>query len=70
MGANDYLTKPWRNGELLARIRSAIRVSTSEDVESVVEAGKLEINLTERTVKKDGEYVKLTTTEYNLLACS
>ena len=68
MGANDYLTKPWRNGELLARIRSAIRTSTSEDMESVVEAGKLEINLTDRTVKKDGEYVKLTTTEYNLLA--
>ena len=62
------MTKPWRNGELLARIRSAIRVSTSEDAESVVEAGKLEINLTDRTVRKDGEYIKLTTTEYNLLA--
>lgn len=68
MGANDYLTKPWRNGELLARIRSAIRTSTAEDIESIVEAGNLEINLTERTVRKNGEYVKLTTTEYNLLA--
>jgi len=68
LGANDYLTKPWRNGELLARIRSAIRTSSTEEMESIVEAGKLEINLSERSVKKNGEYVKLTTTEYSLLA--
>src|SRR5437868_10322190 len=34
-GANDYLTKPWRTGELLARIRSATRSSTQEDVEPI-----------------------------------
>lgn len=67
-GANDYLTKPFRTGELLARIRSAMRNSTPEDAEPLIDSDDLQIDLNTRTVKKKGELVKLTTTEYSLLA--
>jgi len=68
-GATDYLTKPFRTAELLARIRSAIR--RSQDAENntcLIVLGDLEVDLTARTVKKNAEIVKLTSTEYNLLA--
>ena len=67
-GANDYITKPFRSGELLARIRSALRSSVIEEGNSTTTCGNLYINLVDRTVKKDGELVKLTATEYSLLA--
>lgn len=68
-GATDYLTKPFRTGELLARLRSAIRRSQNiEPNEVVVSSNGLEIDLVARTVKKQGEIIKLTSTEYNLLA--
>lgn len=67
-GATDYLTKPFRTGELLARIRAAIRRSQSVENETIVTAGNLEIDLVSRSVKRDGETIKLTATEYNLLA--
>jgi two-component system KDP operon response regulator KdpE len=67
-GANDYLTKPFRTGELLARIRSAIRGSINEESSPVIRCGDLLIDLTSRTVKKNNETIKLTSTEYALFA--
>lgn len=66
-GANDYLVKPFRTGELLARIRSAIRSKTSDDNNPVLDYGDLQIDLSTRTVKKNDDLVKLTATEYTLL---
>lgn len=65
-GANDYLVKPFRTGELLARIRSVLR-NNLHDSEPVINFGDLEINLADRTVKKNNEAIKLTATEYALL---
>ena len=67
-GATDYLTKPFRTGELLARIRAAIRRSQTAVNASVVIANELEIDLVARIVKRNNEIVKLTATEYTLLA--
>ncbi|MBZ0097760.1 MAG: response regulator transcription factor, partial [Taibaiella sp.] len=64
-GADDYLVKPFRTGELLARIRTALRKSVTAEKEAVLEFGKLIIDLLGRTVKKDGNTIKLTQTEYN-----
>ncbi len=67
-GATDYLTKPFRTGELLARMRSAIRKSQNTENVSTVICGDIEIDLIARIVKKNNEIIKLTSTEYNLLA--
>ncbi|MBL7951147.1 MAG: response regulator [Flavobacteriales bacterium] len=67
-GATDYVTKPFRTGELLARIRSAIRRNAEEMGASVLVLDDLEVDLVARSVKKSGTAVKLTATEFNLLA--
>ncbi len=67
-GANDYLVKPFRTGELLARIRSALRVALSEINDPILNIGDLQIDLQKRVVKKNDELIKLTATEYTLLA--
>jgi two-component system KDP operon response regulator KdpE len=67
-GANDYLSKPFRIGELLARIRSVLRQSVSDEGQTILQFGNIEIDLSSRSVKKNGQLIKLTSTEYNLLA--
>ncbi len=67
-GADDYLTKPFRNAELLARIRSAIRRNQTTLNNPLIEIGDLLIDLAARTVFKNKIPLKLTSTEFNLLA--
>lgn len=67
-GATDFLAKPFRTGELLARIRSSIRLNQKNESEPLISTGDLEIDLSKRTVLRKQEEVRLTSTEYNLLA--
>ena len=67
-GATDYLSKPFRSAELLARIRSAIRRNHNPVGNSIIEIGSLQIDIVARTLKKGKEYIKLTATEFNLMA--
>ena len=66
-GADDYLTKPFGVGELLARIRAALRRSLQQAPEPVFVTGDLKVDLTARRVMVRGEDVQLTPTEYDLL---
>jgi two-component system KDP operon response regulator KdpE len=67
-GANDYLTKPFRTGELLARIRVAIRQSQDISDKPILEFGSLTIDLANHIARKDHEIIRLTLTEFSLLA--
>jgi two-component system, OmpR family, KDP operon response regulator KdpE len=67
-GADDYVTKPFGMGELLARLRAALRHRLQADVEEpVFRTGGLTVDLRRRVVTVDGQDVKLTPKEYDLL---
>jgi two-component system KDP operon response regulator KdpE len=68
-GADDYVEKPFSVGELLARLRAAIRNKLGrQGAQPVVKAGELEIDLIRRTVTRNGEVVRLSPREYDLLS--
>lgn len=67
-GANDYLTKPFRSGELLARIRAALRFSPEQKDNPILEFGSLAIDKVNHVARKYDEILKLTSTEFSLLS--
>jgi two-component system, OmpR family, KDP operon response regulator KdpE len=66
-GANDYLVKPFRTGELLARIRTALRKSEAEDNSTIIRLNGIDLDLGNRSVKVREEAIQLTQTQYALL---
>ncbi len=66
-GADDYLTKPFRGLELLARLRAVLRRTQPANAEAVVRFGAVEIDFVAHLVRRDGKEVKLSAKEYDLL---
>ncbi|HOD14224.1 MAG TPA: response regulator transcription factor [Spirochaetota bacterium] len=66
-GANDYVTKPFGMGELLARMRAALRLSLPDSSDGVFSTGGITIDFARRIVTRNGEELRLTPTEYALL---
>jgi DNA-binding response OmpR family regulator len=66
VGADDYMTKPFRFEELLARVRARLRAPGTEEL-SVLEAGRVRLDVRTRRAKVDGEEVSLTAREHRLL---
>ena len=67
LGADDYVTKPFGMGELMARMRVCLRRAGNKEGEPILTCGGLQLNLLEHRVVVEGREVKLTPTEYELL---
>ncbi|HIS62208.1 MAG TPA: response regulator transcription factor [Candidatus Scybalomonas excrementigallinarum] len=67
MGADDYITKPFRIRELISRIKSVMRRYGGKSNRSIIELGKVKVNLQEAKVYRDQEEIILTALEYRLL---
>ena len=66
-GANDYLTKPFGIGELLARIRAVMRITIPGAGQENFRSGSLVVDFAKRSVTVDGKDVRLTPTEFSIL---
>ncbi|HEV8207312.1 MAG TPA: response regulator [Acidimicrobiia bacterium] len=66
-GADDYVTKPFGMDELLARLRAALRRTIPAEEEALVETADFTIDLAAKKVRRDGEEVRLTPTEWHLV---
>jgi two-component system, OmpR family, KDP operon response regulator KdpE len=66
-GADDYLTKPFNAGEMLARLRAVMRRLLPQNEQAIFKVGKLSIDITNHSVEVKAKPVRLTPTEYDLL---
>jgi two-component system, OmpR family, KDP operon response regulator KdpE len=66
-GADDYLTKPFGTGELMARMRVVMRRLSGQTKEPILQVGSLRVDLSRRTVKINESDISLTPTEYDIL---
>jgi two-component system cell cycle response regulator CtrA len=66
LGADDYLTKPFDRGELVARIQAVVRRSKGYS-ESIINTGRLSVNVDRREAKVDGKHLHLTDKEYRII---
>src|SRR5258708_7858232 len=69
LGADDYVTKPFHPGELIARLRAVLRraAANGSSTKTMIEAGPLQIDLEKRQVSREGAQVRLTKMEFDLL---
>ncbi|MGA2298101.1 MAG: response regulator [FCB group bacterium] len=66
-GADDFVTKPFSVGELLARLRAALRHTLPVTESAIFKTGRMSVDLVSRTVKVNDETIKLTATEYSII---
>lgn len=67
LGADDYISKPFRVKELLARIKSVLRRYSKDSPDGVVSVGSIKVNTNEAKIYKNGAEIILTAMEYKLL---